>query len=257
LGEYLDGIRKFFHTEFELSEHSSSQLSSYLVGVSSLESNLMTVRASNEAENAAQAERSKASKRERSPDADAMADVAGTPTSVAASEPDEAAAQAVRALQEQAVERLQAAASSSTPAPLVSSTLDSSTRSAETPGTAPLPRPVGPIGTTPHDVAQTAPTRAERERSPRRDGALIVAAVSTEDSETQQLTAEQQAAAAQPCDTLDSLDSVTPQLTAAQCAALRGDDIGNGAESEEDDLLRPPQPPQTQPSNARGGAPPT
>ena len=34
----------------------------------------MTVRASNEAENAAQAERSKASKRERSPDADAMAD---------------------------------------------------------------------------------------------------------------------------------------------------------------------------------------
>ena len=268
LGEFLAGIQEFFTAEFELSDHSASQLASHLHGVASLESNLLRVRASNEAETAAQEARTKNAKRERPPDADDMADVAGTPTSVADSEPDEEASRAIRTPQEQTADRLQAAVSRTTPALAATSSPRPPTCSAETPP-ASTPRPVGPLGTTPHDAQAQASTvaalpaaaiqgRADRERSPRREAAAQTADADADAEETPQLHAEQVAAAAQPCDTLDSLDSETPQLTAAQSAALRGDAVGSCDDLpalEEAALPMPPQPPQTQAINARGGVP--
>ena len=268
LGEFLAGIQEFFTAEFELSDHSTSQLASYLQGVASLESNLLKVRAINAAEKAASEDRTKTAKRERPPDADDMADVAGTPTLVADSDPDEEAPRALRTLQEKTADRLQAVASSTTPAPAATSMLGPLACSDATPP-APSPRPVGPLGTTPYAAQMQASTvaaptaaasqgRADRERSPRREAAATTTDAHADAEETPQLLAEQVAAAAQPCDTLDSLDSETPQLTAAQSAALRGDSVGSCEDLPELEEVVPPMPPQTPQSqaiNARGGVP--
>jgi hypothetical protein len=184
----MELVWQHFRSNHTPSESRAHDLESQLRHIESLAGNLGT-EAAVHADEAAAAQRTKASKRERSPDDhDTMDDIKGDGdiTPIASEQSEDAAADSARA----AGERASPPAANQERAPPVETQAAASLGSSSAPADA-APAVLGPLGTAPYGAqapsagpAAAAPLpREQRERSPRRDAETRTGA-SADDDET-------------------------------------------------------------------------
>jgi hypothetical protein len=256
LEEHLECIYQHFTHKYDLSEDASSQLECQLKGIESLQANLDRMRVINAAEAKLQEEAKAAAndakasnKRERSPAPDGRERAEGkmevvgedAPTEVAPSDGGE------RELEEDPPQDSRTPEVAQTPAstpPGPTTTASGAETATNPPGaeddSRQVPAPVlGPLATAPYGApaplqqAAAASPRLDRERSPRRDADVppVPSAVT-------------------------SAVPVTPPLSAAAAARLRGDSVGDSLDSLPAlERTEETQSEQNKPSNARGGGP--